>query len=237
MTLVLKGLPQVSQDVKYVWFTDKTGEYLVTTNEGGWGSPNFELAQSAILLFVYRMSNPKALLDLVADVKHVPTAANTDELVFQGTYINDGSHQFNSVRLMVSSDDANSIDTVPIVFTNGSIWYNSVDGLVKEMISGVPTAIDLTDTDALDAILTNSSVSTLLCEVIWMSKLGVERNNKYNNQRQARREENGQQVQRMRDDQSDITHDSASALYNFGFGEKILAHDIVESSLDRFNLN
>jgi hypothetical protein len=69
MALQQSGLPQLSQDGKYAWYTDKTGEYNVDSNPGGWGTPNFNLNQSALLVFAYRMSNPKAKLSPVGPVR------------------------------------------------------------------------------------------------------------------------------------------------------------------------
>lgn len=237
MALILAGLPQVAQIGDSLWFTDKTGEHDATTNEGGWGAPNVELDQSAILVFVYRMTNPTfQLLPIGSTIKHNPVATNADELAFQFTYNNDGYHQFNSVRMMVSSDDANSIDTVPIVFTNGDVWYNSTDGLVKQMQGGSPVVLDITDQTDLSTILASDSVVQLLCEQVYYVNLAIKKNDLYNSMREARRRENTSQVNRDKEDQMDILLGTASAAYNFSFGLKTEAQDIIESLLDDFKL-
>ena len=238
MTLVLKGLPQVSQDGKYLWFTDKTGEYNVDSNAGGWGSPNFELNQSAILQFTYRKATNRELVAPVGNtVKHSAAATNADELVFQMDYLNDGWHQFYSFRLMVSTDDVNSIDTAPIVFAEGDIWYNSNDTLVKQMVGGSPTTLDLTDINVLDTIIGNTSVVELLCEQIYWKNLSQEKNERYTKQREARRRSDSSQEDRMRRDQMDIMLGTASSAYQFNFGLKTAAQDEIETLLDEFNLN
>lgn len=239
MATELKGLIQISQDGQFVWFTDKTGEFDVTSNDTGWGDPNFELNQSAILVFVYRMQNPKVLLKVVGStVKHSAAAVNTDELVFQYDYLQDGYHQFNEVRLMVSADDATSIDTVPIVFTEGMYWYNSVTAEVKQLVSGQAVVQDLTDTDVLDAIFTNQiSVIVLLCEKNFYKNLAVEKNNKYTNYRNARRDNNVEQRNRMRTDGMDIILGVSTSDYQFLFGFKSQSHDTVDSLLDDFELS
>ncbi len=237
MATELKGLPQISQDGKYHWFTDKTGEYDASSNDTGWGSPNFELNQSALLVFWYLMQNPKVLLDPVNGiVKHSPSLGNDDELVFQADYLQDGYHEIHSFRLMVSADDIQSIDTVPIVFTEGNYWYNSADGLVKQLVSAVPVTQDLTDTDVLDAIVA-SSVFHLLCERMFYKDLVVEKNNRYTLGRNARREDNTEQENRMRVDGMDILLGTGTADYQFRYGFKSQAHDTVESLLDDFELS
>jgi len=238
MALELKGLPQISQDGKLLWFTDKTGEYVVTTNEGGWGAPNFELNQSALLLFIYRMENPKVICLPEGDtVKHGSGLANDDEVVFQANYLNDGSHQFNSVRLMVSADDTQSIDTTPVVFTEGDYWFNSVSLLVKKLVSGQAVVQDLTDTDILDAIAASTSVVSLLCERMYYKNLVVEKNRRYTIGREARRVENTSQLDRMRLDQMDILLGTSTADYQFRYGFKQQAQDTIESLLDDFKLS
>ena len=238
MALELKGLPQISQDGKYLWWTDKTGEYVITTNEGGWGAPNFELNQSALLVFIYRMENPKKIiLPVNGTVKHGSGLANDAELVFQGDYLNDGYHQFNSVRLMVSSDDSNSIDTIPIVLSEGDYWFNSVTSEIKQKVSGVSVVQDLTDSDILDAIRDSNSVTYLLCEYMYYKNLAVEKNRKYTKGKNARRDENTKQLDRMRSDGMDIILGTSTADYQFRYGLKTEAHNTVESLLDEFKLN
>ncbi len=238
MATELSGLPQISQDGKYVWFTDKTGEYDIDSNPTGWGSPNFELDQSALLVFWYLMQNPKVLLEPVnGSVKHSAAVDNDFEFVFQAEYLQDGYHQIHSVRLMVSTDDLQSIDTVPIVFTEGNYWYNSGDNQVKQLVSGVPVIQDLTDNDILDAIEADSSTINLLCEKNYYKNLAVEKNNKYTLGREARRNNNEEQENRMRVDGMDILLGVATADYQFRYGFKTQAHDTIESLLDDFKIS
>ncbi len=238
MATELQGLPQISQDGKHLWFTDKTGEYDVDSNLTGWGDPNYELDQSALLVFWYLMQNPKVLLDPVnGSIKHSIAVDNDFEFVFQADYLQDGYHQVHSVRLMVSTDDTQSIDTVPVVFTEGNYWYNSDDNQVKQLVSGVPVLQDLTDTDTLDAIEADASTINLLCEILYAKNLVVEKNNKYTKGRNARRNNNEEQEIRMREDGMDILLGIANADYQFRFGFKTNAHDTIESLLDDFKIS
>lgn len=237
MALELKGLPQISQDGKYLWFTENVGEYAVTTNEGGWGTPNVELNQSALLQWVYRKTNPTELLAPVGQaLKHNASAVNTDETAFQTDYLQDGYHQFHIARLMVSSDDLSSIDTTPVVFTVGDIWYNSIDTQVKELTAGGVVVLDITDQADLDNIAANASVTYLLCEQMYYKNLSVEKNSKYTEMVQARRDEDTAQIAQLRIDQTDIMLGTATAAYQFSYGLKIEAQATIESLLDDFNL-
>lgn len=238
MTLILKGLPQVSQDGASFWFTDKTGEYAVTTNEGGWGAPNFELSQSALLLFTYWKSNPKQLLTPIGGaVKFNGGATNADETAFQMEYLKDGVTEFNILRLMVTGDDANSIDSTPIVFAEGDVFYNQNDFLVKQIQSAVAVELDITDPDVLDTLLGNSSVVELLCHDVYFKDLAVEKNARYTRQVDARYKNDTAQILRMRNDQTDITLGTSAAAYQFSYGLEIEAQKTIESLLDQFNLN
>lgn len=238
MALELKGLPQISQDGKFLWFTENRGEYALTTNEEGWGTPNVELNQSALLAWVYRMTNPTELLAPVGQsLKHNASALNTDETQFQTDYLKDGYHQFHIARLMVSSDDAQSIDTAPVVFTIGDIWYNSIDTQVKELTAGGVVVLDITLQEDLDNIAANASVTYLLCETMYYKDLSVEKNNRYTAMVQARRDEDTAQIAQMRIDQTDIMLGTATAAYQFSYGLKLEAQATIESLLDDFNLN
>lgn len=238
MATELSGLPQISQDGKHVWFTDKTGEYDVDSNPTGWGNPNLELNQSALLVYWYLMQNPKVLLVPVSgSVKHSIAVANDFEFVFQAEYLQDGYHQAHSVRLMVSTDDLQSIDTVPVVFTEGNYWYNSSDNQVKQLVSSVPVIQDLTDTAILDAIEADASTINLLCEFLYYKNLAVEKNNKYTLGRDARRNNNEEQERRMREGGMDILLGVGTSDYQFRFGFKTQAHDTIESLLDDFKIS
>lgn len=239
MALELVGLPQISQDGKSHWFTDSTGEYIVTENEGGWGAPNVELADSALLSFVYRMENPTRLLIPVgATIKYNVAALNTDIYAFQHEYYKDGYHQFHLVRLMVSLDDQFSIDSGGAVeFVVGDVWYNSNEFLVKQLTSEGIVVLDLSVYDDLETIIASSSVTKLLCEQNYYKDLSIEKNNKYNQMREARRLEDVGQVERLRVDQMDILLGVSSSAYQFSYGLKLEAHNTIESLLDDFKLN
>lgn len=235
MALILKGLPQISQDGISVWFTDKTGAYNASSNEGGWGAPNVELNQSALLSIVYYLTNPKEIVN--AEAKHQSGATNATEITFQADYLKDGHYEFYSIRLPVSADDTNSIDTIPVVFSEGDTWYNSVDGLVKQIVSAAVVTLDLTDTDVLDAIIADTSLTSLLCDQQFFKDLAVEKNTRYTRMRKARREEDSSQVTRMRQDMVDIVMGTSTAAYQFSFGLKVESQDTIETLLDDFNLN
>lgn len=239
MALELKGLPQISQDGKSLWFTDSTGQYVVTDNEGGWGTPNVELADSALLSFVYRMENPTKLLTPVGATIKFNVAANDDDIYsFQTEYYKDGYTQFHLVRLMVSLTDTESIDNIAVPFVIGDVWYNSNEFVVKTLNSDSEVVtLDLTLMDDLELIIASDSVTTLLCEQMFYKDLSIEKNNRYNQMREARRLEDTGQVQRLRVDQMDILLGTSSAAYQFSYGLKNEAHDTIESLLDDFKIN
>lgn len=236
MALSLDSLPQLTQNGLYHWLTDKSGAHDAVTNPTGYGGGvNVELGQSALLAFVYYMTNPTMMLVPVgATIKYNASADDADETQFQFDYDEDGSHQFHMVRMPVSIDDENSIDTSIVEFVIGDIWYNSLELLVKTLTSEGIETLDITDQDDLNTIIASAAVTTTLCEKLYSNHLAVEKNNRYNSQVEARRNENMQQVDRLRKDQTDIQLGVSAASYQFSFGLKIEAQNKIESLLDQF---
>ena len=235
MALEIQGTDQITQDGKYFWLTENAGIYDVASNPGGWGVPNENLSQSALLAFVYRMTNPVEILTPVgSQLKYNAAATNTEETAFQFNYDSDGYHQFNLVRLPVSSDDANSLDDTPVVFTIGDVWYNTIDGSVKQLTAGGIVVLDITLSTDLDLILAATNVVTKLCENVYFGKLAIKKNLLYNEMILARRKKNDKQEERKRNDQMTLILGMSSALYQFYYGLKIESQNTVEDLIDNY---
>lgn len=124
MALQPKMLVQNDSDGVHFWVTDKTGVYSVD-NEGGWGSPNWTRAKTALLF--YGFYTPTEGDDSSVQVVGTPivyddTLENTDETEFQLNHVNDGWYTLYLIALKVSLDGISDIDSVPLV--EDEFFYN-----------------------------------------------------------------------------------------------------------------
>ena len=93
MALELKFLVQIDVSGDFLWVTDTTGAYSVD-NDTGWGAPNPEQNQSAVVSHVVRRaqdnennSEDVALVPVNADVIYDPSAANDKQNQIQYTFL------------------------------------------------------------------------------------------------------------------------------------------------------
>lgn len=234
MPLELKQLIQVSQDGAAVWSTDQTGEYVVTENEGGWGTPNFELNLSAIMVVGRRDSDPTQYQTFIdAQIKYNDSYGNDTILTWEMEYLNDGVHSYYLTRLYASGDDAISIDGY--TFVNDDIWYNTFSGEVKQLVLGVVTTLDLTLDADIDKIIASTSVVSVLCEYVLSNRLAVIKNDISLELFQGRRAGTCNSEEEKLKNQMDILLAISSANYSFSFGLKQEAQRIIETTLENYN--
>jgi hypothetical protein len=235
MALDLKQLVQVAQNGASIWSTDQTGEYVVTENEGGWGSPNPELNQSAVMVIGRRDSDPTQYNSFVdAQIKYNASYDNTTVLTWEMDYILDGVHSIYLNRLYASADDIISIEGQ--TFINNDVWYNYIDKSVKQLVLGVPTILDLTLDEDVDKILATTSVETVLCEHVLVNDLAVKKNDISLELFQGRRDGTCNAEEEKIKNQMDILLSISSANYSFSFGLKQEAQRIIETSLTTYNI-
>jgi hypothetical protein len=183
MALELNQLVQPDNTARYLWATDKTGEYSAS-NLNGWGSPNFELAESALGAIAIARDTDRTVFGAVSPRwKFNASALNTDENVFQMTYEKDSIIDVYLIRLMVSYDGIVSVDTpTAVTFQEGNYFYNATEAAVYKIENSLPVLVeDMRELiDALPVIeaLDGNTVS-VLCSDAYVIKLAVEYSKEY----------------------------------------------------------
>lgn len=242
MAFQIKAKYELDANGLFIWATDLTGEYDLTTNPTGWGdggdgSGNRNLNESAFIGVGIVNNNPVRLLTLDNDqqVKYSASFTNDDQLMFQFDYVNDGYHSMRLFRLFVSGDDLVSLDTFnPVNFIQGDVWYNTVEQVVKYSSSAGVVLLDLTNIDDINILIEAQNIDSLLCEDMFYTQLSIEKQNRYLDKRNARANDNTEQENELSKNINDILLNIAGADYNFRGGLKNEAHNIVESTLDDY---
>lgn len=103
----------LSDDKKFITLQDVTGDYDVSTNPTGWGTPNLDRADTWVKFYVNRLGTPVGTLNEII-------ASNED------TY--DGLDSNSTITFPVEIAGEYRIDAIP--FSSGLIVSNTVAGNV-----------------------------------------------------------------------------------------------------------
>ena len=167
MALELKLEYTINDTVTQIVVTDKTGVYDVN-NLGGWGSPNTERADIALILYAKYNPYEKTPLNLSIQNAVSPVVLydnsylNSEISTYSLTYHADGWYQF---YLAVAN-------TTPTNLEN-NIYYSTV--LSKLQIYKTSAYVDLTSAD-WNYLSDDAYHTVVLLEDILMPKLVVQRN-------------------------------------------------------------
>jgi len=165
---------QIQQDIlgTSVWVTDKTG-VQDPNNTGGWGTPNPDINVSALGIYIQRNTLvPAKLANISAQVVFDAGAANTKVNTFELTYLGDGHHTITMFRFRVSNDQVNDLEGVALA-EGDYYWYTTTSEL-RRIVLGVGTVV----TD-LSAIVGNTNVPQVTCELIFFVDLSKKSNEIY----------------------------------------------------------
>ena len=233
MALGLKILIQVDISGGSLWFTDKTGEYDLTTNDTGWGAPNKELSESALVWSVVRnaMAGDEKVSPVSFDVFYDNIAGNTDETIVEFAYGLDGWYTITMFRLPVSNNNLDIIGGGTLV--EGDYYYSTLTSVVSQLISGSPVVV----TD-FEAMVGDVDITQVTCEEIFYSKLAIKANDLYKVY-QAIRDTKGGEYKESRNallDVTDLREDIRGADYAFRSGLTTQAQDIIETALTRYDI-
>jgi len=228
MALSMKQQVLLDNVVETIFQIDKTGEYSSPDNEGGYGTPNPELNQSALLaLCFYKSSNGEVECEAIGgNLKYNPAAANTDETEFKFQYVNDGWYDHYLFWLAVSNDG--STDLTGRTLDEEEYFY--YQGALYQIQTATPVLIE----DAT-VVRDQETIVKVLCERFWTGKLKVQRNNYYKTFAQTRTGacDDNPSFQKTRI----LSEDIATAITTFRSGLKVEAQDQVETLLDIHDLD
>ena len=179
MALDLKQKIEDTRNATKIYVTDKTGAYNASTNAGGWGSPNPELNQYALVSIgvMKHSEGDKDVVPVTSNVSFNENANNTYETVFTFTYLGDGVHEFYLFALPVSEDGVNTLDGHTLV--EGEYFY--MNGVIYRIVSGTATVVE-----DYKAMIDDATVTQGKCDKLYVSKLKIKRNDLYLDYTEAR---------------------------------------------------
>lgn len=168
MALEIKLKYSVNNEVTQITVEDETGAYSVN-NTTGWGTPNTERADVALVLYAkynpyekdpINLSLTKALTPVVL---YDNSYLNTEKSTYSMSYHADGWHQFYLIAIPTTNG-------APV---ENDIIYNTVSEELQIYKSGSFTALQSADWDNL---LNEEKYTLTLLEDLIFSKLILQRN-------------------------------------------------------------
>ena len=230
MALKLTFQIQIDADGESLWITDKTGAYDATDNEGGWGTPNPELNETALAVLVQR-SDADGLINLSpvsTDVQYNSGASNTDETIFQLLLGRDGRHLAYMFALPVSNDGATIIVSgTPLA--EGDYFYWTTNNAVYKIESGSPVVVE-----DYSEMIDNVNIVQTLCQELILPDLTRKKHELY-------REYKDPRSKRCNDDATFqqvmlLQQDIQGADYSFRSGLTTQSEEIIDTLLHEYEL-
>lgn len=224
-----KQLLQTNRDADRLWSTDKTGAYNAVTNTGGWGDPNAELNESALLFVAVRKGSTESFLSAVGtQVFNDPAAINSFENACEFVLSEDGHHRVYLFQLDVSEDGVTLLKDGSTIAEEGYFYY---EGDVCQKIDGEVTIIEAEDYGDL---IGNENIVNDYAENIFYPNLMMKLQSLvqtyigYREKNQVEEEEYFKRLAR------DLRDDLESAYNLFWSGLTIQANSLVESLTNKY---
>ena len=237
MGLALKQI--IQQDIAggSIWVTGNTGEYDVDDNDSGWGTPNEELNESALVWSIVRneLAGKVALSSVTADALHNAAWVNDDINTVEFVYGVDGWHSITFFRLPVSSDDVNLLDGGTLI--DLQYYFHSGQNEVRRLDATVPITGYSVITD-YEPIKDDSNVIQLTCEDMYYNKVAIKANDLYKVYRDIRDTKGGEcnEAKIALNAVLDIREDIRGADYAFRSGNTTEAQSIIETVIARYSI-
>lgn len=231
MPLSLKQLVRTNIYGTEVWSTDKTGAYNASTNTGGYGAPNPELDESALLLIMQREDHTgkTVLVPITPQVVHNPNVENTEANAFGFTYLTDGHYISTLIRLRVS-DDGGATDLAGAPIADGT--YFAIGTTIYHREGGLNVLVE--PEDYID-LIEDDSLTKSTCEVMFYNKLLIKARDYYK-EFSAAREDAREDSESILFKMDELFADISGADYNFRSGLKTKAESIVKTLLEKHNI-
>lgn len=214
-----------------LWMTNKTGAYVTTTNEGGFGSPNPALNTMALAaVIVYNAATASQLVVKGLAVKYNAAAADTDEDYFEFTYGLDGWHTAVMFVLPVSNDGVNDLNSNVLV--EGDYFYYLTTSKVCVLTAGVP--VEVTD---YSVMIDDAGLVQIKCERLYMVDSAVKLKDLYREYK-ILRDTRGQckETEVSWRKHWDLFFQVVQAYNAFWSGLMTEAHDIAETIIKEYKL-
>lgn len=228
MALSIKIKSAITRDSKTLVVTDKTGAYVASLNEGGWGAPNVELDQSCLVFIAQRMGTEETTLLASSNTVLVfdSGAANTKETSVNLNFTLDGVYHITICRLPVSNDGINVLEGSPIASDSYFYWNSKV----WKMVSSTPNEI----TDISELVGVNSVVQNT-CLAVLYPMLAIKRQSIYKKYRLSR-DKACDDAEDLKEEFRKLYDDLVSVSYTAWSGLEVEAQDQIESLIDYYQI-
>lgn len=238
MGLELKQLVQVDISGDYLWSTDYTKAYDVANNPTGWGAPNLELSESALLVVAQRVSNLQQLEVVGSQIKYSASALNSLQNQWQFVYPSkDGWIRFWLMRVWVTEDAIVDVSGDHLIAEGDFFFIPSVNNKIFEKTgSGSSAYEEVTDLIALTESTDVQNPYIIKCEDIFFNKIAKFKNNLYKDYQKARVKSDCSDSDEIMGKMNTIGHDAQGADYAFRSGLMNQANDIVETIIDDYQI-
>ena len=235
MALEFKIETKIDSSGNPLYLTDKTGAYVVTDNEGGWGTPNPERNLNALMAIVEKIihvdGEPNTFLSPVTNqIVYNGSIDNTYETAFQFTMGNDGGYIHHFLLLPVSTDGITTLEGDTILEN----WYfYMTDGVIYQKDSlGANIVVD--DYSVLIDIANADRPTQANCQKLWTPDLAVEEGKMYNEYRTAREDCDDEREKLL--DGIELGYNVKHANGLFYQGLQLEAEDVIETQLEKYGL-
>lgn len=228
MPLVLKQTVRTNLLGNEVWVTDKTGEYAISVNIGGWGAPNLELNETALLAYVTHIkpTGTVVLTALTHPVAYADTDTNDIVRSIGFTYDGDGHYSSTIFAIPVTLDGITTL--AGAVIAEGDHFYMGGDIFVKAA-GGANT--EVTD---FSLLLEDDDLPKTQCDKMFYNKLSIKKNDEYYRDYQAARDGNDPELAAdLLKKIKDLEVDIAGADYRFRVGLFTTAENIVAELIEK----
>jgi hypothetical protein len=185
MTLNLKIEVKIDAFGEILYFTDKTGEYAVDTNEGGWGTPNEIRNQFALMAINEKLTitNSKEFTNpLTSQIVYNELLENDYETQFEFEMGYDGGYKHHFLVIPVSIDAISTLAGAAL--SEGNYFYIPGDALYQKGADDANVLVE-----DYSVLVDETNVNKPLqanCQKLWCPDLSTKEAQLYNDYRAAR---------------------------------------------------
>ncbi len=214
-----KILIDVAADV--IWVLDTTGVYSVN-NPGGWGDPNAERNEKALMIYAKRLDSVDKVSEIITDQFVWDNGlSNSDVSEFQITLDKDGVYVITLLVLKVSTDGTNDLEGN--VLTDGDyVLYNDI------LYLRVLGSLEQVAPDNYSDLIENADIPQFTCEDIVIPNILITYNKEYKKYRD-KRNEGCEDINDDRDKLIDLRLDIEGSEFAFRSNLKIQARKNIEA--------
>lgn len=239
MSLAVSQLVRTNTSGQEVWVTDYTREYAASVNVGGWGAPNLNLNQTALLAVVYQ-TVPSAdnttttrvyLEPITSALAYDAGNSNDDQQSIGFGYHTDGHYTSVLMAIPVSSNGIATLGGHTLVtddyFVMGLAVYKKESGGGNTLIPDENYSTLIT----IDSIIKNTE------EKLFFNKLSIKKELEYYRQyRDARNLNDSELANELRVKMDDLEIDLSGAMWQFAATMYTRAETIVAELLEKHEI-